>query len=180
MNLKEIGKGKEGVAYLSNDGVVIKKILNSHNNYNIDKIITTKDIDLKSFAFPINLFAVDDQLMGYTSKYIKPITKENVRTIDFNNFMTSYYEVKDDVKTLIANNIVMNDLLKNVIYNGKQFAIIDTCSFERRYIITHDDLSYLDLAIRDLLDDLFETDEFRSISNVEEAVKKAKLKIRKL
>ena len=173
--IKTIGSGDEGIAYLVNNDLVIKKIINQHYDYDINAIITNDDFDLKSFAFPIELYAIDNKLVGYSSKYVPSVINEDdILTIDFDIFMKAYIQIKKDMQILNENKIIVKDLLENIVYNNKDLVAIDTCSYEKGNGIFYDSIAYLDLAIKYLLDNLFNMEEIYNEPTLEKTIIKAK------
>ena len=140
-NITLLSNVTEGTCYLGEDNKVYKIIgLDSivDVSYNIDDIITEDDIKLKSFAFPQELFVVDNKLAGYSSEYI-PDNKlkstdysiKTVATMDFNKFSRAYKTMKKDVIKLSSKNILINDLCSNIVYDGKRLVGIDTCGYKK-------------------------------------------------
>ena len=60
---KELASGSEGTCYLGTDGFVYKDLSSGlrTEDYILDSIITSSDIENKSFAFPHVLLAVGDR-----------------------------------------------------------------------------------------------------------------------
>ena len=157
-NITLLSNVTEGTCYLGEDNKVYKIIgLDSivDVSYNIDDIITEDDIKLKSFAFPQELFVVDNKLAGYSSEYI-PDNKlkstdysiKTVATMDFNKFSRAYKTMKKDVIKLSSKNILINDLCSNIVYDGKRLVGIDTCGYKKvDYNPTKNNIDSYDYAI---------------------------------
>ena len=68
--------GSEGTVYKGVDGFAYKLMyeepwMSDIKELNPDEIITIDDINLKSFAFPIELYLIDGRVMGSKMKYVK-------------------------------------------------------------------------------------------------------------
>lgn len=139
--IKILNKVTEGTCYLGEDNKVYK-LLELDNviisTYDYKEVITEDDIKLKSFAFPQELFVVDDKLVGYSSEYIPndKFATENlnivsVARLDFEKFSNAYKVMKKNVDTLSSKNILMYDLPFNILYDGKRLVGIDTCGYKK-------------------------------------------------
>ena len=119
-----IGSGAQGTAYLTMDeGIIYKKLdltydaLYSFKDYSEARhIITTKDYDLDSFAFPIDLYSISNsQYLGYTAKYFKDDKlKNNYSESDFINFINrrdAYHRFMQNVDVLSEDKIFLCDLV---------------------------------------------------------------------
>ena len=140
----EIGRGGEGICYLSDsDNQVYKLITKYQLKYDIDKIITTSNTDVSQYIFPNELYAVDDQMVGYRTRYIEERNLFDIKTIDISlfkddsyfdieSFLTAYYEILKDTNKLATEGIAIHDLvLANLLFVGRHFYGIDTigCDF---------------------------------------------------
>jgi len=145
---KEIGAGSEGVCYLGKDNVVYKDL--TDNDFLIEKavneIITSDDINLKSFNFPDVLFACDGKLIGYTDKYIKNnlfkielLFRYGIEHIDFDKLIDAYYVMRNDAAILADKNIKIYDLSYNIMFDGFNLYAIDTAHYEK---VEHPVLEY--------------------------------------
>lgn len=132
-----IGSGSEGACYISKNSDLAYKILDFYkeDELNPKNIITSKDIELNSFAFPITLFSVNNILEGYTAKYIKNdlIRKigDDISFINFEALIKAYYKMKKDVEKLSDEHIKIIDLYNNLLFDGKSLVGIDTCYYSR-------------------------------------------------
>lgn len=131
----------EGICYLGEDKKVYKILgvdNTTDNNYKVEEVITEDDIKLKSFAFPQELFVLDDKLVGYSADYIPNdrLGTENLNIVtvakmDFEKFSNAYKIMQEDVDKLSSNKILMFDLPFNVIYDGNRLVGIDTCGYKK-------------------------------------------------
>lgn len=132
-----LGSGSEGCAYLGLDGYVYK-YLSSGLAINImpksSDIITANDYELDSFAFPIELYTLNDKVIGYKSKYIKnDLFKEpNFNKIDFDILLDSYYKMLKDIKIISNDNIYMFDFIGNLVFNNQNLVGIDTTAYFKK------------------------------------------------
>lgn len=131
----------EGICFLGEDNKVYKmlgKDIIKNDNYKVEEVITEDDIKLKSFAFPQELFVLDEKLVGYSSEYIPNdkfgtinLNIASVAKMDFEKFSNAYKIMQEDVDILSRNNILMFDLPFNIIYDGNRFVGIDTCGYKK-------------------------------------------------
>jgi len=104
-----------------------------------DKIITTEDIQLDSFAFPITLFTSPDSFLGYTSNLVhKDLFSsemtyylENIREFPFDKLLKAYDKMISDVEKLSKEQIRIFDLPFNLLFDGERLTAIDTCYYTR-------------------------------------------------
>lgn len=140
----EIGRGGEGICYLSDsDNQVYKLITKYQLKYDIDKIITTSNTDVSQYIFPNELYAVDDQMVGYRTRYIEERNLFDIKTIDISlfkddsyfdieSFLTAYYEILKDTNKLATEGIAIHDLvLANLLFVGRHFYGIDTIGYTK-------------------------------------------------
>lgn len=133
---KFLDSGREGNTYT--DGKYAYKYYlfpypkNEVYRKNVSKIITTSDFDLESFAFPMELYVVDNTLMANKSLYFKS-KKPNVFFKNFNvdAFIEAYQKMLKDVEVLSNNGIEINDLAGNLLYDGKKLVGIDTGFYDK-------------------------------------------------
>lgn len=131
----------EGICFLGEDNKVYKmlgKDIIKNDNYKVEDVITEDNIKLKSFAFPQELFVLDEKLVGYSSEYIPNdkfgtinLNIASVAKMDFEKFSNAYKIMQEDVDILSRNNILMFDLPFNIIYDGNRFVGIDTCGYKK-------------------------------------------------
>lgn len=140
--IKQIGQGSEGECFLGKDKFVYKLFYEEEISINecsldISKIITTDEMDLDSFAFPIELYLIDGELKGYKTKYInrdlisldKIVDPDAFFDIDLDKFILAYYRMLKDIITLSNNYISIFDLSYNLMFDGKNLYGIDTCYY---------------------------------------------------
>lgn len=147
--LKKLGNSSEGSCYLSYQDNLAYKILEYSlfeavsNTHKLSEIITTKDINLKSFAFPQELYSISQKLVGYKTEYITPdlfnyndliMKPESIYRINFNSLKTSYDKMLKDVEKLSQENIKIIDLPCNLMFTGKRLVGIDTCFYRREEV----------------------------------------------
>ncbi len=137
---KLIGSGSEGPCYLSKNNKAYKFIeYNTSSKHTLDAVITKDDINLQSFAFPDELYSVGNVLKGYRTDYIPndlfaPENTYDIRTIptiDFSKLSKAYKVMYNDILKLSSENILIDDLPFNIIFDGDKLTAIDTCSYKR-------------------------------------------------
>lgn len=147
--IEEKGSGSEGTVYLCDDGYAYKLFDEDHilDPYiEIEDIITVDDIDLPSFALPIELYVVNGELKGYKSKYIKEDYISTYNTagdldffdIDINDFVLAYYKMIKDIILLSKNKISMYDVAANLMFDGNCLYAIDTCYYKKEESATYE------------------------------------------
>ena len=138
--LKLVGSGSEGTCYRGKDKKVYKCLnIDRRYPYDVDKIITEEDVKLDSFAFPDELYTVDDGLIGYRTDYVKgnyfsvdnTADIENIIDLDFEKLATAYKKMLEDIKLLSKEKILVYDLPFNVMFDGEKMTAIDTCAYKR-------------------------------------------------
>lgn len=144
--IKSLGSGAEGECFLSATDNYVYKIIHSSLKrdigyfYNLDEILTTRDIDVDSFIFPEQLYAIRNRLVGLKHKYINvnlfdgDIILNNpnsIYQIDFKSLLKSYYVFLKDVEKISEQRILIYDLPGNLIYNGTKLVGIDTLRYRK-------------------------------------------------
>ena len=136
--IRELGAGSEGSCYLGSDGLAYKDLTNgfSKRDYILENVITSSECDNKSFAFPHVLFAVNDELVGYTTNVVKKdITNEKylstygIDHIDFDKLYSAYQVLYQDSIKLAEKGISIIDLSFNLMFDGEKFTAVDTCEY---------------------------------------------------
>lgn len=139
-----LGGGSEGYCYLGKDGLVYKDFTDGFRSedYVPEKIITADEVDNKSFAFPHTLFVVGDELVGYTSDFIKnDITRyeqlffNGIDHIDFDKLFEAYRVMYDDAIKLAEDGIRIYDLSFNLVFDGEKLTGVDTCGYYRAPVL---------------------------------------------
>lgn len=159
-NIVKLGTGAEGIAYLSlNDNCVYKVLTDFEYEDKVDDIITSSDIDLKYFLLPEDLYVCDNHLIAYKTKYISKNLfdkrKYNIKDINFDNLIIAYKNILKEVKLLSSNKIKTCDITFNLLFDGKDLYVIDTCGYRK----VNKDINeiyrcnklYLSEAIKDIL-----------------------------
>lgn len=163
---KYLDDGSEGTVYKGADGFAYKLMyeepwISDIKILNPDEIITIDDINLKSFAFPIELYLIDGKVMGSKMKYVRPSIVSNDYTlspVDFYNidiyqFYKAYEILLEDVKKLSDMNILMFDVANNLMYDGKTITIVDTHYYTREDYNTYEkNLHIVEQAVKAIFD----------------------------
>lgn len=134
--LRKEGSGSEGTFYYSRNEKKGYKLFDEPTKYDVSKIIMESEVCLDSFIFPEELLMVNDEFKGYTSRIIRNNIFSNERvdmidpgSIDFENLKNAYKLMKIDTARLSEKGIAVFDLPGNIVYDGKRFYAIDTCSY---------------------------------------------------
>lgn len=137
-NLAYVGKGNNGVCFKSKRDGLAYKFVNTEIydiDYRVDDIITEKDIKLSSILFPKTLYTVNNELVYYTSNYISHdyFTSgeigEEIFNIDIVKLYNAYMILYKDIYILSENNIVINDLITNIMFDGNKLYVVDTTGY---------------------------------------------------
>ena len=155
-----LGSGTEGECFLSGSaGFAYKIFYNYHEKfmrtmYYVDEVITAKDIELKNFFLPEELYTIKNRLIAYKNKNagFNIFDSRSIYEVDLDRMVRSYYDILGDVEKLSGENIKIYDLMRNLIFNGKDFIGIDTCSYTR---VGDNPFKYnkfcLEMAVKDII-----------------------------
>ena len=126
------------------DGCCIK-VFDEPIEINVNRIITAKDCDLKSFAFPIKLYAdmnhrdSDGEKVNllYAFKYscIENdilVNNSSVDSLSFKDLYDAYVVFMEEIKKLskvINKKIMLCDLDGNLVYDGNRIVAINTINY---------------------------------------------------
>ncbi len=139
-SLKLVGSGSEGTCYRGRDKKVYKCLnIDRRYPYEVDKIITESDVELDSFAFPDELYTVEDKLFGYRTEYVSrdyfsvdnTYDLDTIIDLDFEKLIKAYKRMLEDIKQLSKENILVYDLPLNLMFDGDKLIAIDTCAYKR-------------------------------------------------
>ena len=144
--LRKVGEGSEGICYLSPTEQKVYKVLNkkydrlTEESYIPSEIITTKDIELKRFYLPEELYTMKEQLLGYKTKYLptdlfdfdkRDGNLDNLYKMNFDKLIKAYYKMLKEIEKLSNEQIKIYDLSHNLIFTGANLIGIDTCGYKR-------------------------------------------------
>lgn len=195
---KEIGHGSEGVCYEYNNSAykILYKKSDIEKSLGIleymeqpSKIITAEDINLTSFAFPQEVYATKNWLLGYKTRLIKNnlfninnfLDMNDLKKIDFNALAKAYKVMLNDVDLLSEERIKIYDLTFNLVFNGKKLTGIDTCGYKKvNKNVKHKNRNSLSFAISDLfsvISDYKIDDEIKN-NNIDDYLEKVYEKIK--
>ncbi len=160
--LSYIAEGSEGKCFASsvdNDAykVLFEEDKYFEEDYEIDKIITTVDIDLESFAFPKEIYTVNGQIRAYRTKKIDNDLFNfeedfDLYSINFLKLEKAYLKFKKDIISLSKEGIEIYDLCFNLIFDGDNLIAIDTCGYKKvDYDVLQKNIVSLDYAIVNVL-----------------------------
>ena len=156
--LSYISEGSEGKCYASTvDNDAYKVFFDEDKyfsvDYDVEKIITTDDIDLKSFAFPKELYTLNGEFKAYKTKKIdndlfKFEEDFDLYSINFLKLEKAYLQLKKDIISLSKEGIEIYDLCFNLIFDGESLFAIDTCGYKKvEYDVLERNISLLDYSI---------------------------------
>lgn len=164
-HLTYLNEGSEAKCYVSIvDNLVYKNLVDStyvKYLYFSDEVITKEQVNLPSFAFPIDLHTHQNIVWGYTSEFISPdqlsgkclISKREFLKINFNYLKKALEVLRKDTEILSGKNILINDLPFNLLFTGTRFIAIDTLSYLRMEENTlYDNLESINYAITSVFD----------------------------
>ena len=181
---RRIGHGSEGIAYLTHDDRVIKELINCKwaSMYDIDEIITSKRYNLESYIFPEELYVIDNMLVGYLSRYVKHDIFNNIdgaKYRNYDNLLKAYNKLLDDTDVLTRDNITINEVVCNLLFDENSLYLIDTCGYKKK---DEEDLANIDkieYGLKFTLYTIFGINFFalKSIEECQEAIKKRQLKL---
>lgn len=138
-NVINLGKGSQGECYYdAKTGNVYKKIhwYEEENiaNYSKDEILQFKDINTKSYYFPIDVIMVGNKISGIVTKYAcgRNLFDYSPFYIKLDKFIEDIGIVYDSIDEISYNGIASYDVAYNIVYcyeNG--FGIIDTLEYSQ-------------------------------------------------
>lgn len=182
-----LGSGTEGDCYIGKNNLAYKIIKDDNlilTQYDPDKIITEKDLKLDSFYFPIELFIVNNKVVGYTSRLVKKdlflnnyinnsfrfrvddnyityskeaqheMIEKALFEIDFEKLKSAYAKIYNDTIILTNNNIKIIDLLNNLLFDGTNLIAIDTLNYMKSQN-SSGNIKILELTLKEQLDNLY-------------------------
>ena len=177
----DLGAGTEGKCFLSEPDNAVYKIFHpdyerkTRGVYNLNKIITSQDIDIASFIFPDELYAVKRRLVGLRQKYIESNlfgsenifeNKESIYKIDFDKLLNAYYIMIKDIEKLSQEKIQIYDLPYNLMFTGDRLFGIDTLWYTKvDYNPIKENKTSLNLAITFLFHNWLELEETEELYN---------------
>lgn len=120
----KIGDGKETKVYDYQDKVI--KIFHKNRKTSTPRIsdcglIQLTRLSLKCFNLPIDIIYKDDDIVGFTEKFLKEIPT-NFNLIDFDG-------IKNDVITLSENGFRIEDLFYNYMFTEEGLKFFDLTSY---------------------------------------------------
>ena len=181
---KELGHGSEGIAYLTHDNRVIKELINCKwaNMYNVNEIITTRDYSLSSYIFPDELHVIDNMLVGYISKYIQNNIFNNIKTAKFKNYgnlLKAYNKLINDTEVLTSDNITINEVVCNLLFDENNLYLIDTCGYKKKDEEDISNIDKIEYGLKFTLYKVFGINfyAFNNIEECQEEIKKRQLKL---
>lgn len=155
-----LGTGGEGACYRGYDNQAYKlfnpRISTFYCEYDPKNIVTKDDFDMESFAFPTELYVINNELRGYKSELIEGnlFSAENIsnlasiRHINFDNLSKAYYNMAKDVIELSSNKVLIEDMPFNVIFDGERLTAIDTCDYRKvDYVPLEENIASLNCSL---------------------------------
>ncbi len=127
-----IGRGKEVTVYRYHNKVIKifhLKRLSDFKRISNEGLIKLTELDLKVFNKPIDIIYEEQQIVGYTEKYLEE-EDVDVEVID-------YEKIKEDLLCLSLQGFYLNDIFYNYIFSGGGVYFTDLTSYQ--YIHTEVD-----------------------------------------
>lgn len=149
-----VGKGSEGVTFLTKDDKVIKVMIYSwmpkkYKEY--PDIIMEDDIKLDSFIFPKELYIINGIIVGYKEDYFKDNVfgfDSSLDRIDIDKIIKAREKFIEDTKVITDKGYKLYELPRNLMFNNNKFVAIDTLDYIKDNKVTLDiNKSILDYAI---------------------------------
>lgn len=140
-----IGSGAEGFCFRGPDNKVYK-IFNYEDavkvNHDVildnpNEVIKKSDCSIEGFAFPEEVYILNGKLFGYKADFIPNDMLldqnfyDNINTIDIEKLIRAVRRFKGQVDLLSREMILIEDLSRNLIYDGERIIAIDTCGYRR-------------------------------------------------
>ena len=154
LSIKTIGKGTEGYVSLTKDNDTIKYIDNIERKPYTSTIITKDDLNLESFAFPTEIFVVNEFVAGYRAEYFENdifncMNYKTGITFDLRNLYKARLKMIKDIEVLSKNKYKMSDIANNLLFNGEKLMAIDTLSYHKvKNLYAYDNIEEFDYAIK--------------------------------
>ena len=132
----EIGRGREGSAFLTNNDRVIKYIKSGlARKYCLtdERLLTTDKVWLEHFYLPETLFAIGNQIIGYETRYFSNDLFSKKGKIDqqfVDRLVMARAKLLEEIKLLYQLHYFVLDLPPNILFDGKEFACIDTLNYQ--------------------------------------------------
>lgn len=157
-----LGKGKYAKVYDYN-GKAIKIYRDDLDRKRIKSIKTMSKYNNDIFVFPENLVYIDDCLKGFTQEKVEGITLFEMKfavlrdyfDVEFDVFYEDYQKLKEAVKQISDEHLIVYDLHdENIMFNGG-FKVIDTEDYKIDYkrkkeeIYKANMINFIDLLVSD-------------------------------
>lgn len=145
--LKYVGEGIQGQSLLDKKTNQVYKIFSEEElegadyGYTYNDIMGLSHIKNDTFIWPNDVIMIDDLVVGYTHSYF-----EGDNFCDFNdpfgvnldNLSNAVARANKDIKMLSRKKVEINDLLYNLMFDGKRIKVVDTFGFRKG------DITYLE------------------------------------
>ena len=135
-SIEEIGRGREGIAFLTRDGRVIKYIesgLAKEYQLNDKTLLTTDVVWLESFYLPEVIYAIGNKIIGYETRYFSNNLfdkKGKINQTFIDHLLIARKNLLRDAKVLCDHHFFIYDAPPNILFNGKNLAFIDTLNYK--------------------------------------------------
>lgn len=145
--LKYVGEGIQGQSLLDKKTNQVYKIFSEEElegadyGYTYNDVMGLSHIKNDTFIWPNDVIMIDDLVVGYTHSYF-----EGDNFCDFNdpfgvnldNLSNAVARANKDIKMLSRKKVEINDLLYNLMFDGKRIKVVDTFGFRKG------DITYLE------------------------------------
>ena len=131
-NLAFLGRASEGTCKRLNNKETMKYLDGPYVSLNEEQILMFKDIKNKTYLFPYKILYINNEIMGYITRYSsgKNLIEVPRDTIRFDKFIIGSKNVEDDTKNLSDEGVLTHDILFNILYKNGIFHMIDTYYYE--------------------------------------------------
>ncbi len=130
--LEYLGGSSEGTCKRLNNKETMKYLDGPYVSLNEEQILMFKDIKNKTYLFPYKILYINNEIMGYITRYSsgKNLIEVPRDNINFDKFISGVKKVENDCNILSQKGIMTFDILFNILYKNGVFHIIDTCDYE--------------------------------------------------
>lgn len=130
--LEYLGGSSEGTCKRLNNKETMKYLDGPYVSLNEEQILMFKDIKNKTYLFPYKILYINNEIMGYITRYSsgKNLIEVPRDTIRFDKFIIGSKNVEDDTKNLSDEGVLTHDILFNILYKNGIFHMIDTYYYE--------------------------------------------------
>ena len=143
-SLQIIGDGSQGTCYLDSKKSLVYKIFHQFlDDYEFDEkikytsceFLRFNHISNNTFIWPNDVINVEDEIVGYVTKYVpvRPLYTMNPLDININILSEAIKNSQNDLYILSQNGVLTFDLMYNILYGNKIYVTdCDEFSFSKK------------------------------------------------